>query len=76
MTIKKTGHYNLFREEQGPWRFSMNNLMKMEDREIRQGKITGDKEKIKALKDRVSDDAYLDHAISKIAADLSHYLTK
>lgn len=54
----------------------MNNLMKMEDREIRQGKITGDKEKIKELKERVSDEAYLDHAISKIAADLSHYLTK
>ena len=57
-------------------RFSMNNLMKMEDREIRQGKISGDQEKIDALKRRISDESYLDHAISKLATDLSHYLTK
>ena len=54
----------------------MNNLMKMEDREIRQGKISGDQEKIDALKKRISDESYLDHAISKLATDLSHYLTK
>ena len=54
----------------------MSNLMKMEDREIRQGKISGDQEKIDALKKKVSDDSYLDHAISKLATDLSHYLTK
>jgi hypothetical protein len=39
--------------------------MKMEDREIRQGKISGDQEKIDALKRRISDESYLDHAISK-----------
>jgi len=50
--------------------------MKMEDREIRQGKILGDQEKINALKKKISDESYLDHAISKLAADLSHYLTK
>ena len=54
----------------------MSNLMKMEDREIRQGKITGDQDKIDALKRKVSDDSYLDHAISKLATDLSHYLTR
>lgn len=54
----------------------MNNLMKMEDREIRQGKISGDTEKVNALKKRISDEKYLDHAISKLATDLSHYLTK
>jgi len=50
--------------------------MKMEDREIRQGKISGDQDKIDALKKKVSDDSYLDHAISKLATDLSHYLTR
>jgi len=54
----------------------MNNLMKKEDREIRQGKISGDQDKINELKKKVSDDSYLDHAISKLATDLSHYLTK
>ncbi len=54
----------------------MNNLMKMEDREIRQGKITGNPEKVGELQRRISDESYLDHAISKIATDLSHYLTK
>lgn len=54
----------------------MSNLMKMEDREIRQGKISGDQDKIDALKKKISDDSYLDHAISKLATDLSHYLTR
>jgi len=57
-------------------RFSMNNLMKMDDREIRQGKISGDSEKVDEFKKRISDEKYLDHAISKLATDLSHYLTK
>lgn len=67
---------NPLREERRPRRFSMSNLMKMEDREIRQGKISGDQEKIDALKKRISDESYLDHAISKLATDLSHYLTR
>jgi len=63
-------------EGQETGRFSMNNLMKMEDREIRQGKISGDHDKIKDFKKKISDESYLDHAISKLATDLSHYLTK
>jgi hypothetical protein len=58
------------------WGFSMNNLMKMEDREIRQGKISGDSKKISEFRKMISDERYLDHAISKLATDLSHYLTK
>ena len=54
----------------------MNNLMKMEDREIRQGKISGDAKKISEFRKMISDEKYLDHAISKLATDLSHYLTK
>lgn len=54
----------------------MNNLMKMEDREIKKGIKAGDLDKIRELKKRVADESYLDHAISKIATDLSHYLTK
>jgi hypothetical protein len=50
--------------------------MKMEDREIRQGKISGDQSKIEDFKKKISDESYLDHAIAKLAADLSHYLTK
>ncbi len=54
----------------------MKNLMKMEDREIKKGKISNDQIKILDLKMMIADDAYLDHAISKIATDLSNYLTK
>ena len=54
----------------------MNNLMKMEDREIRQCKISGDREKIDNFKKKISEESYLDHAITKLATDLSHYLTK
>ncbi len=67
---------NLLREEQRAAEVFMSNLMKMEDREIRQGKISGDQEKIDALKKRISDESYLDHAISKLATDLTHYLTR
>lgn len=54
----------------------MDNLMKMEDREIRKSSNTVDSDRIRELKKRVADESYLDHAISKLAADLSHYLTK
>lgn len=67
---------NLLREERRAAEVFMSNLMKMEDREIRQGKISGDQEKIDALKRRISDESYLDHAISKLATDLTHYLTR
>jgi hypothetical protein len=58
------------------WRFIMNNLMKTEDREIRPARFSGNSDRIKEYRDRISDEAYLDHAITKIATDLSHYLTK
>ncbi|MCP4133517.1 MAG: hypothetical protein GY754_21285 [bacterium] len=54
----------------------MDNLMKTEDREIKPGKVRGNPKKIQEYRDRISDESYLDHAISKIATDLSHYLTK
>ena len=54
----------------------MGNLMKKDDREIRQGKSKKDSNLIREYRDRISDESYLDHAISKIATDLSHYLTK
>lgn len=57
-------------------RFSMKNLMKMDDREIRQGKKSGDSDRLEDFKKKITDDKYLDHAISKLASDLSHYLTK
>ena len=54
----------------------MENLMKKEDRGIKKGKILGDCEKIEEYRKRISDSNYIDHAIKKIATDLSHYLTK
>ncbi len=54
----------------------MNNLMKKDDREIRAGKISADPERVEDFKKKIADDKYLDHAISKLASDLSHYLTK
>jgi hypothetical protein len=55
---------------------NMKNLMNMEDREIKKGKITGDYKRIEEYRKKISDNDYLDHAIKKIATDLSHYLTK
>lgn len=55
----------------------MSNLMKKEDREIKLGKA--DKKvsnKIRDIRTKISDENYLDHAIQRIATDLSHYLTK
>ena len=54
----------------------MKSLMNKDDRGIKQVKITGDSSKIEEFKKKVSDDLYLDHAIKKIAADLSRYLMK
>lgn len=33
-------------------------------------------EKIKIFKTKIADENYLDHAIQKIATDLTHFLTK
>lgn len=55
---------------------NMKRLMKMEDREISQGSVRKESDKITEYRNRIADESYLDHAISKIAADLSHYLTK
>ncbi len=54
----------------------MNDLMKKEDREIRQCKEKREPNKISEMREKISDDAYIDHAICKIATELSHYLTK
>ena len=55
---------------------NMKDLMNMEDREIKKGKTTGNYNRIEEYRKKISDDDYLDHAIRKIATDLSHYLTK
>ena len=54
----------------------MNGLMTKEDREIKQCKEKREPSKIVEMREKISDDAYLEHAIRKIATDLSHYLTK
>lgn len=54
----------------------MNNLMKTDDREIKPARFCGTFDKIQEYRNRIADEAYLDHAISKIATDLSHYLTR
>jgi hypothetical protein len=55
---------------------AMDNLMKKEDRETKPGNGKSDPKKIKEFREKIASDSYLDHAISKIATDLSHYLTK
>jgi hypothetical protein len=59
-----------------PGRFFMGDLMKKEDREIKQDEREVDADKIKEFRKKISDETYLDHAITRIATDLSHYLTK
>ena len=55
----------------------MSGLMKMEDREIgEEGKVARNKPDIEEYRKRMADERYLDHAIAKLATDLSHYLTK
>ena len=51
-------------------------LMNRDEREIKQKKINRQSSKIDEFKKKISDDLYLDHAINKIASDLSRYLTK
>lgn len=54
----------------------MVDLMKTEDREIKQDNREVDSDKIREFRKKISDNSYLDHAITRIATDLSHYLTK
>lgn len=55
----------------------MQSLMNKEGREIEVKTAIPDKKlKIEEYRKCIADEAYLDHAIQKIAADLSHYLTK
>ncbi len=54
----------------------MKHLMNRDEREKKLGKIRSDPRKIEEYRKRIADETYLDHAIKKIATDLSHYLTK
>ena len=54
----------------------MKRLMNKEDREIKKEATKEVSQKILEYRKKVSDEAYLDHAINRIATDLSHYLTK
>ena len=54
----------------------MNSLMEMEDREIRPARFRESVDKLSQIRERIKDESYLNHAIFKIATDLSHYLTK
>lgn len=54
----------------------MDDLMKTEDREIKEDNREVDSDKIREFRKKISDSTYLDHAITRIATDLSHYLTK
>ncbi len=50
--------------------------MSKDDREIQERKVGRDKLTIEEYKKRMADDQYIEHAIQKIATDLSHYLTR
>lgn len=49
--------------------------MNMEEREVKREKIANSS-KIQEYRKKISDEVYLDHAIRKIATELSNYLTK
>ena len=51
-------------------------LMNKDEREIKQKSVKGISSKVEDYKKKITDELYLDHAIKKIAADLSRYLTK
>jgi hypothetical protein len=55
---------------------TMADLMKKDDREIKQDNKEVDGDKIKEFRKKINDKTYLEHAITRIATDLSHYLTK
>jgi hypothetical protein len=65
-----------FTEERVSREVFMGDLMKTEDREIKQDNREVDSDKIREFRKKISDNTYLDHAITRIATDLSHYLTK
>ena len=54
----------------------MGNLMAMEDREIQANSRESDSERILELRKKIADEAYLEHAIKRIASELTHQLTK
>ncbi|HMB20295.1 MAG TPA: hypothetical protein VKQ10_04435, partial [Spirochaetota bacterium] len=54
----------------------MKRLMNKDDREIKNRPGEGISGKVREYREKISDEAYLDHAINRIATDLSHYLTK
>jgi hypothetical protein len=51
-------------------------LMNRDEPEIKHRKINHHSLKVEEFKQKISDDLYMDHAIKKIASDLSRYLTK
>jgi len=65
-----------FTEERGSREVFMGDLMKTDDREIKKDNREVDSDKIREFRKKISDNTYLDHAITRIATDLSHYLTK
>ncbi|MDA3901477.1 MAG: hypothetical protein PF637_13290 [Spirochaetes bacterium] len=55
----------------------MENLMLKEGREIESGLgVEHGAARVDKYKQLISDESYIDFAISRIATDLSHYLTK
>lgn len=54
----------------------MNSLMKTDDREMQPARFCETSDRVLEYRRRLADKRYLDHAITKIATDLSHYLTR
>ena len=65
-----------FMEEWVPREVFMSDLMKKDDREMKRENKEVDSDKIREYKKKISDKSYLEHAITRIATDLSNYLTK
>ncbi len=54
----------------------MNGLMKTEDREIKSDGRGTVSDRVIRYRKLIADEQYIDYAITQIAADLSHYLTR
>jgi hypothetical protein len=54
----------------------MGDLMKKEDREINRENREVDSGRIREFRKKIADESYLEHAINRIATDLSHFLTR
>ncbi len=75
-TDNKYGRIIYSRRNGWPREVYMSDLMNMEDREIKKGIKKEESDKIRDFRKKINDRTYVEHAINRMATDLTHYLTK